>query len=244
MKRSSMWMPTTCPNATWRWDGWPSRSIKSMICSSLHSSAHGAAAIRGGRTSRDGAAASPASAISLTPRGKLAEVATTAARRSKVGEIADEFLRLLDENQRVLAALAREQHDRRLVRHRVEERIGREVDLAVGAHRRDPADRPRRDDRLEGIARQPVVVLAGVVEHGALRVGNMRCSYRAVGTHLPVRARNSLPWLTLPFRTGWRSARAAGAAGPRADAPAGRYGRSRRCARSPARPSAASTARS
>jgi hypothetical protein len=53
----------------------------------LHSSAQGAAAIRGGRTRRDGTASSPASAISLTPRGKFAEVATTAARSSKVARL-------------------------------------------------------------------------------------------------------------------------------------------------------------
>ena len=35
------------------------------------------------------------------------------------------------------------------------------------AHGGDPADRPRRDDRLEGIVRQAVVVLADVVEHCA-----------------------------------------------------------------------------
>ena len=36
----------------------------------------------------------------------------------------------------------------------VEETIGREIDPPVAGARRDPADRPRRDDRLERIVRQ------------------------------------------------------------------------------------------
>jgi hypothetical protein len=53
----------------------------------LHSSAHGEAATRGGRTRRLGAGASPASRISFTPRANCAEVATTAERSSKVARL-------------------------------------------------------------------------------------------------------------------------------------------------------------
>jgi hypothetical protein len=49
----------------------------------------------------------------------------------------------------------------------VEEGVGREVDLALLADRADPADRPRRHDCLERIVGQAVVVLGGLVEHGA-----------------------------------------------------------------------------
>src|ERR1700724_2994156 len=58
-----------------------------MTCRSLHSSAQGDAATRGGRTSRDGAAARPDFSISLTPRGKSSDVSTTAARSSNVARL-------------------------------------------------------------------------------------------------------------------------------------------------------------
>jgi hypothetical protein len=58
-----------------------------MICNSLHSSAQGEAATRGGRTSRQGAGARPDCSISFTPRGNCAAVSTTAERRSKVARL-------------------------------------------------------------------------------------------------------------------------------------------------------------
>src|SRR5262245_19584824 len=58
-----------------------------MVCSQRHSSAQGEAATRGGLTSRDGAASSPASFISLTPRGNEAEVSFIAWRRSQVARL-------------------------------------------------------------------------------------------------------------------------------------------------------------
>src|SRR5215475_13492277 len=82
------------------------------------------------------------------------------------GEIADELLGLLDEGERILPLFAGEHHHRGSARHPVEPRIGREVDVAGGAYGGDPADRSRRDDGLERIVGQAVIVLlAGVVEH-------------------------------------------------------------------------------
>ena len=51
----------------------------------LHSSAQGVAATRGGATSRDGAISRPAWSNSFSPRGSEAEVAFMASRRSQVG---------------------------------------------------------------------------------------------------------------------------------------------------------------
>ena len=70
----------------------------------------------------------------------------------------------------VLATVAGEHHDRRLVRHGIEKGVRREIDLAFPAHGGDPADRSRHNDRFEGIARQSMVVLARVVEHRCLRL--------------------------------------------------------------------------
>src|SRR4029077_15903964 len=61
----------------------------------------------------------------------------------------------------------------------VEERIRREIDLALGADRADPTDRPRRHDRLERVVGQAVVVLGGFVEHVRSRPSNH--------SHLPKR---------------------------------------------------------
>src|ERR1700687_1522532 len=58
-----------------------------MICNSLHSSAQGEAATRGGRTNLDGAGVSPDCSISFTPRGNCPDVSTTALRRSNVARL-------------------------------------------------------------------------------------------------------------------------------------------------------------
>ena len=65
----------------------------------------------------------------------------------------------------ILWPFAGEQHDRRIIGDRVEERVGREVDLALGAHRGDPADRTWCDYGLEGIVRKSVIVLCCVIKH-------------------------------------------------------------------------------
>src|SRR5947207_15206651 len=49
--------------------------------------------------------------------------------------------------------------------HAIEIRVGRQVDGAVRPDAADPADRTRRDDRLERIMRQTVIVPVGRVEH-------------------------------------------------------------------------------
>src|SRR3954470_23237196 len=54
--------------------GAPARSFRGSTSRSLHSSAAGASATRGGLTRRDGAAANPAASNSLTPGGKGADV--------------------------------------------------------------------------------------------------------------------------------------------------------------------------
>ncbi|MPL75507.1 hypothetical protein SDC9_21331 [bioreactor metagenome] len=57
-----------------------------------------------------------------------------------------------------------EDHLRRGIGDGVEEGIGGEI-VAKGAARRDPADRARRDDRIERVVRQAVTI-GGAVEHG------------------------------------------------------------------------------
>src|SRR5436309_10638989 len=77
----------SCPNTTWRSMSFPARSPNETICTTRHSRAQGDSAMRGGRTSRDGAGVSPAASISLTPRGNVAEVAFMASRRSHVARL-------------------------------------------------------------------------------------------------------------------------------------------------------------
>ena len=168
MKRSSIWTPIDLAEHHVACRArWPSMSSSGTVCSHLHSSAQGEAATRGGLHQPRRRGSSPVAFISLAPRGSGAEVPFIWSRRSKVARLQTNSFGLLDEGDRILVAFAGEHHDRRLVGDAVEERVGREVDLALRAHRGDPADRPRRDDRLERIVRQAVVVLARVVEHGA-----------------------------------------------------------------------------
>ena len=63
----------------------PSTSNSSARCTTLHSSAHGEAATRGGATIRDGAVSRPACSNSDAPRGSVAEVAFICSRSSHVG---------------------------------------------------------------------------------------------------------------------------------------------------------------
>src|SRR4029079_7644452 len=64
-----MWTPTTWPMTTTALVECPPRAFGRITSVTLHSSAAGASATRGGATSRDGAAVRPAKANSLTPRG-------------------------------------------------------------------------------------------------------------------------------------------------------------------------------
>ncbi|MNT30790.1 hypothetical protein D3C72_1666000 [compost metagenome] len=80
-------------------------------------------------------------------------------------EIGGEDAGFLDIAQAVLPAAGREHDQLRPVRDRVEEGIGREVHGTVPALRANPADRPRRDDGLERIMRQAVLVGVRGVEH-------------------------------------------------------------------------------
>src|ERR1700687_3300877 len=77
-------MPTTCPMTTCRSSGLPAISLSGTICTTLHSIAQGEAATRGGFTSFEGAAFSPATSISLTPCGSVADVWFICSRKSQV----------------------------------------------------------------------------------------------------------------------------------------------------------------
>src|SRR3954451_6207614 len=73
---------------------------RATVWTTSHSMAIGVAATRGGRTRTEGAATSPASAISSMPRGDVAEVAFICSRRSQVHR--------LNTNSGTSAMLARE----------------------------------------------------------------------------------------------------------------------------------------
>src|SRR5262249_30569391 len=75
------------------------------------------------------------------------------------GEVEDELARLLRVPLAVLPAPAGEADDGRAVAEGVEEAVGRKVDPPTGIAAGDPADRPRGDDGLERVVRQPVPVL-------------------------------------------------------------------------------------
>src|SRR5271168_825700 len=66
-------------------------SLRCTVCNHLHSNAQGDALTRGGFTITDGAGSRPALIISLTPRGKGAEVAFIWLRRSQVARLQTNF---------------------------------------------------------------------------------------------------------------------------------------------------------
>ncbi len=74
------------------------------------------------------------------------------------GEIPDEFAGLRHVTDGILGASRGKADDRRLVVEGVKEAVGREIDVAVLAAGRDPADRTRPDDGVERIVPQPVAV--------------------------------------------------------------------------------------
>src|SRR5476649_1648914 len=141
-------MPTTCPMTTCRSSGLPARSLSGTICTTLHSIAQGEAATRGGFTSFEGAAFSPATSISLTPRGSIAEVIFICSRKSQVAsEQTNSLVSVMLATESLKPSL--ENITWRARGNAVEIGVRREVDLALRAHRGDPADRARRHDRLE-----------------------------------------------------------------------------------------------
>src|SRR5271170_7693520 len=80
-------MPTTCPNTTYRSVISFLMSLSCTVCSHWHSSAQGDALTRGGLTSTDGAATSPAFSISFVPSGNGPDVAFICSRRSQTARL-------------------------------------------------------------------------------------------------------------------------------------------------------------
>ena len=171
----SIWTATTSPSVSQACAFLPSAPWSWMICVSLHSKATGLSATRGTLTSLPGAAVSPAILNSLTSRATCAAVAFICFARSMVARFQTNSpvsWILLDA---VLPVGGGEADDRRVIAEGVEEAVGREVDVALGIARGNPADRARRDDGVEGIVLEAVAV-RGLVEmqvfvgHGGLLV--------------------------------------------------------------------------
>ena len=78
-------------------------------------------------------------------------------------EIPAELFRLLDVRHAVLPVCGGKANDGRFVAEGVEEAVGREIDVALGITGGDPADRPRRDNGIEGIVLESMA-LGGLVE--------------------------------------------------------------------------------
>src|ERR1700722_3656325 len=74
------------------------------------------------------------------------------------GEIPDELAGLLDVLDAVLPRGRGEPDDRRDIIEAVEEAVGREIDVAFGVARRDPADWTRGDDGIERIVLEAMAV--------------------------------------------------------------------------------------
>src|SRR5258708_35579555 len=81
-------------------------------------------------------------------------------------EIPDELFRLLDIADAVLPGGRGKADDRRVIAEAVEETVGREGDVAIGVAGRNPADRARGDDGIEGIVLEAVAVGRLVIVHG------------------------------------------------------------------------------
>src|SRR5258708_4380209 len=75
------------------------------------------------------------------------------------GEIPDELAALLDIGDGILPGGRGKTDDGRVIAEAVEEAVGRQIDIALGVARRDPADRARGDDGVEGIVLEAVAVL-------------------------------------------------------------------------------------
>ena len=83
-----------------------------------------------------------------------------------VGERTDELAGLVDVAQAIFQASRREDDVMGVLAHGIEEAVGRDVGDAGLGDGRDPADRARHHQRLEGVVLEAVLILDGVIEHG------------------------------------------------------------------------------
>lgn len=81
----------------------------------------------------------------------------------------DTIVRLGDVTEGVFVSLRAEHDEMWTVGNSVEEAVRGEIRNPMCAHRRNPADRPWYDERLEWVVFQPMLILDGVVEHGGSR---------------------------------------------------------------------------
>ena len=161
MNRSSMCTPMTRPNTTQPSSGLPSTSLSGTVCSHLHSSAQGASATRGGLTRRRGRRRQ-ARPLHLVDAARIGRRGLVHLRRADPRSRDCRRIPWSPRRRRANpCGLRWRTSPWRAAAHAVEIRIGREIDRAARAHRGDPADRARRDDRLERIVRQAVIGLVG-----------------------------------------------------------------------------------
>src|SRR5476649_1875374 len=92
-------------------------------------------------------------------------------------QVPGELAGLLDVVQAVFAPDAGKTNDRRNVVERIEEAVGRQVQVTIGILRRNPADGARADDGVERVMGQAVAVGGFVVVDG---VGHGRDSWGGV----------------------------------------------------------------
>src|SRR5439155_4349855 len=78
-------------------------------------------------------------------------------------EIPNELAGVLDVGYAVLPGSRGKADDRRVVIEPVEKAVGRQIDVAPGIAGRDPADRARRDDGIEGIVLEAVAACRLVI---------------------------------------------------------------------------------
>src|SRR6266849_1973550 len=133
-----------------------------MICDSLHSNETGLSATRGTLTRLLGAAVRPEILNSLTSWATCAAVAFICRAKSMVARfqtnspvswmLATLCFHEVEENPMI-----------RVVIEPVEKAIGRQIYVAHGIARRDPADRARRDDGIERIVLEAVAARRLVV---------------------------------------------------------------------------------
>ena len=153
-----MWTATTSPSVSQACAFSPLAPCSWMICVSLHSNddrAFGDARHVDELAGHRGQAGDLefADIVGDMRRGRVHLL-----RQIHGGEIPDEFAGLLDVLDAVLPGGGGEADDRRVIAEAVEEAVGREVDVALGVARGNPADRARRDDGVEGIVLEAVAV--------------------------------------------------------------------------------------
>lgn len=114
----------------------------------------------------------------------LVDLLRQRARREVVDELAGRF----GIAHAVLLADARERDQRRLVVEDIEEAVRRQIEPALGIARGNPADRPRPENRGNGVMRQAVTGLYRVAEN--VVSAHMPGMLRACGIALPPTYRN------------------------------------------------------